>query len=77
MRLRQTKAVCVYPVRKGSTFFGDQRVKIFCIELKPVRRVSTDITLKRFQQNVLKARRKPPLNMGEFRVAQLIASVNM
>ena len=44
--------VCVFipsPVREGSTLFGDHRVSIFQTELKPVRRVSADANLKRFQ----------------------------
>ena len=49
-------------------------VRFFRIELKPVRRVSADENLNRFQHKVLYARRKPTLSMGEFVVAQPIAN---
>ena len=50
------------PTREGSTLFGDHRV---CVHSN----------LYKFQHKVLWARRKQTLNMGEFRVAQLIALV--
>ena len=41
----------------------------FCqTELKPVRRVSADGNLNRFQNKVLLARRKPVLKRGEVRL---------
>ena len=48
-------------------------VQFFQIELNPVRRVNANANMKRTQNKVLKARRKPTLNMCEFRVAQPIA----
>ena len=61
------------PVREGSTFMVITWVQLFQPDLKPVRRVSADANLKIFQPKVYKARRKPTLSMGEFRVAQPIA----
>ena len=52
---------------------GITGVQFFQTELKPVRRVIADANLERFQHKVILARRKPTLNMGEFRVAQPIA----
>ena len=69
--------VCVclslLPCGRDQPFLGITGVIFFQTELKPVRRVSADAHLKRFQHKVIQARRKPTLNMGEFRVAQPIA----
>ena len=68
--------MCVYSFSlrgRDQPFLGITGVLFFQTELKPVRKVSADANLKRFQHKVLKARRKPTLNMGEFRVAQTIA----
>ena len=47
-------------------------VSVSCIlsnTVETLTRVSVDSNLKRFKYKVLWARRKPTLNMGEFRVA--------
>ena len=49
---------------------GITGVQLFQTELKPVSRVSEDTNLKRLQHKVLEARRRPNLDMDEFRVAQ-------
>ena len=70
--------VCVFiysPVREGSTFLVLTGFQLFRKELTPVRKVSADVNLKRFQHKLLKASRKPTLNMGEFRVAEPIPVV--
>ena len=68
--------VCVYPFsREGgiNPILGITEVQFFQTELRPVMRVSADPNLNRFHQKELKARRKPTINMGEFRVAKPIA----
>ena len=70
--------LCVFipsPIGEGSTFLLTTGVKFFPTELKPVRRFSADVDLKRFQHKVFKARRKPTPNIGEFTVAQPIAHI--
>ena len=62
-----------YPVIEETTFLVITGVEFFQTQLKPVRRFSADTNLKRFQHKVLLTRRKAPLTMGEFRVAQPIA----
>ena len=52
---------------------GITGVQFYQTELRPVRRANANANLDRFQHNVILARRKPTLNMGEFRVAQPIA----
>ena len=49
-----------------------KRVSVSCIlsnRVKTLRTVSKASNLKRFKYKVLWARRKPTLNMGEFRIA--------
>ena len=45
---------------------GITRVQLFQIELKPVRKVSGDANLKRFQHKIFHLKKNPTLNMGEF-----------
>ena len=52
---------------------GTTGVYFYQIELKLFRGVIADTKLKRFQHNILKARKKTTLTIGEFRVTQPIA----
>ena len=51
-------------IRRDQSFWGITGVQFFPIKLKPVRRVSADANVKRFQRKVFQTRRKPTLNMG-------------
>ena len=65
-------------MREGiNHFFGITGVQLFLNKLKSVSRVSVDATLNRFQHKGIWAGRKPTQNICEFRVAQLIGTMEV
>ena len=67
---RSTACVFITSLER-SIFLGIIGVQFFQTELEPVRRVSADANLKRFLAQ--STRKKPTLNMGEFRMVRPIA----
>ena len=59
-------------VREGFSLFFSGSILLF--KLRPVRMISSDVNVKKVQHKVLKTRRKPTLNMGEFILTQLMAA---
>ena len=57
------------PWGRDQPLLGITGVQFYQTELRPVRRANANANLDRFQHNVILARRKPTLNMGEYWVA--------